>query len=144
MKKHVSVIYIKADPDTVWEGITSAEFTRRYFHNTDIESNWGPGDEVTFYNQDRTIAVTGQILEASKPARLSYSWQVHYNPDAAKESPSRVTFILEPVEDATRLTLIHDEFPDGSVLPEQINAGWPAILSNLKTLLETDEVMAVS
>ncbi len=144
MNQHVSVIYIKASIEEVWQGITSAEFTRRYFHNTDIESTWSEGDPVTFYNQDKTVAVTGEVIESVPPNKLSYTWHVHYNPDAERELPSRVTFLLDEVQDATRLTLTHDQFPENSVVLPAISNGWPAILSNLKTLLETNEVMAVS
>lgn len=143
-QKHVSVIYIKADRETVWQGITTAEFTRRYFHNTDIESTWQVGDAVTFYNQDKTVAVQGEVLIADHPNQLSYTWHVHYNPTAKQEQPSRVTFTLESEAGATRLTLVHDTFPANSVVLESIDEGWPKILCNLKTLLETDDVMAVS
>lgn len=144
MSKHVSVIYIKASAERVWQGITSAEFTQRYFHNTDVESTWTVGASVTFYNQDKTVAVTGTVLESSPPDKLSFTWQIHYNPEAEKETPSRVTFELQEINDATRLTLVHDQFPDGSIVLPSISEGWPAILSNLKTLLETNDVMAVS
>ncbi len=144
MSKHVSVIYIKASREEVWQGLTSAEFTRLYFHQTDIESDWQVGSEVTYFNQDKSVAVKGKIHEFSYPEKLSYTWHVHYNDQAKLEAPSRVTFELDTVEDATKLTLIHDRFPDGTVVLEPITEGWPAILSNLKTLLETDQVMTVS
>lgn len=144
MSKHVSVIYIKASREKVWQGLTSAEFTRQYFHRTDITSSWEEGAEVTFYNQDQTVAVRGKVLRAKYPEELSYTWHVHYNTQAKTEKPSRVTFTLETIEDATKLTLVHDQFPEGTVVLEPITEGWPAILSNLKTLLETDKVMAVS
>ena len=66
------------------------------------------------------------------------------NAEAKKEAPSRVTYKLEEVEDATRLTVVHDDFTPGSVVLAEISQGWIAILSNLKTLLETQEVMAIS
>jgi uncharacterized protein YndB with AHSA1/START domain len=142
--EHVSVIYIKASIDRVWEALTTAEFTRQYFHSTDIKSTWTTDAPVTFYNQDQSVAVEGTILEADKPNKLSYTWHVHYNPTAKAEEPSRVTYLLETVEDATKLTLIHDRFPVDSVVYSQINEGWIAILCNMKTLLETDSVMAIS
>lgn len=143
-REHVCVIYIQAAPEAVWEGLTSAEFTRRYFHGTDIESDWQPGSEVIYYNPDRSIAVKGEVLEADYPRVLSFTWHVHYNPEAQAEGATRVRFTLEPVEGATKLTLVHDRFVENSVLFESISGGWIAILSNLKTLLETGEAMAVS
>jgi uncharacterized protein YndB with AHSA1/START domain len=143
-EEHISVIYIKAPIDRVWEALTNAEFTRQYFHSTDIKSDWTTGSTVTFYNQDQSIAVEGTILEADKPNKLSYTWHVHYNPVAKAEEPSRVTYLLETVEDATKLTLTHDRFPAESAVYPQINEGWIAIICNMKTLLETDSVMAIS
>ena len=142
--KHVCTIYIKASPETVWNALTDGEFTCRYFHSTRIESSWEKGATVTYYNQDESIAVDGQILESNKPHLLSFTWHVHYNSIAEKEKPSRVVFELEAVEDATRLTLTHDNFVQASVVHPEISKGWIAILSNLKTLLETGDVMAVS
>tara|TARA_R110002072_G_scaffold104099_3_gene228436 strand:- start:8694 stop:9128 length:435 start_codon:yes stop_codon:yes gene_type:complete len=144
MTKHVSVIFIHASLEQVWIGITSPEFTRQYFHNTDIESDWQAGSPVTFYNQDKSIAVAGEVIEARPSEFLRYSWHVRYNPAATQEKPSRVTFELETKNDATKLTVTHDEFPDNSVVYPQITEGWIAILCNLKTLLETNKVMAIS
>jgi uncharacterized protein YndB with AHSA1/START domain len=141
---HLCVIYIKATPEQVWEGLTSAEFTRRYFHQTDIASDWQKGSDVIYYNQDKSIAVQGQVLEVSYPIKLSFTWHVHYNQAAFEEGPTRVTFTLEQVEDTTRLTMLHDKFIDDSVLLPSITEGWIAILSNLKTLLETGETLGVS
>lgn len=73
MTKHVSVIYIKASREQVWKGLTSAEFTRQYFHQTAITSDWNAGDSVTFINADKSIAVRGEVLECEYPSKLSYS-----------------------------------------------------------------------
>ena len=141
---HVSVIYINASPTEVWEALTSSEFTRQYWHNTNIKSDWRTNSPVTFYNQDRSIAVEGIIIESDKPNRLKYSWHVHYNPIAKQETPSTVTFQLEAHGDSTGLTVIHDGFPQDSVVFPQIDKGWIMIMSNLKTLLETGKAMAIS
>lgn len=142
--QHICTIYIKAQPEAVWEALTSGDFTVRYFHSTRIDSTWEPGADVIYHNPDDSIAVKGRVLQADPPHLLSFTWHVHYNPDAFRERPSRVTFELAAVEDATKLTLIHDDFDEGSVVLPNISQGWIAILSNLKTLLETGEVMAVS
>lgn len=142
--KHVCTIYIKAEPARIWEALTRLEFTRRYFHATDIQSDWKAGSTVTYLNQDGTTAVDGEVLVADPFKELSFTWHVHYNKLAKQEQASKVTFKLEPVEDATKLTLIHEDFPADSVVFPQISEGWIAILSNLKTLMETDSVMAVS
>jgi uncharacterized protein YndB with AHSA1/START domain len=142
--QHVCTIYIKAPVERVWQGLTDSDFTARYFHSTKIESTWEAGADVTYYNQDGSTAVKGTVLASEYPTLLSFTWHVHYDPEAFKERPSRVTFELTEVEDATRLILVHDDFEDGSVVLPNISKGWIAILSNLKTLLETGDIMAVS
>lgn len=143
-REHVSVIYIKATPEQVWKGLTSPEFTRRYFHSTDVKSDWEQGSEVIYYNQDNSIAVKGEILEINYPTLLSYTWHIHYDEESNQEGPSKVTFSLEHINDATKLTLIHEDFPQGSIVLPRVSEGWTAILCNLKTLLETEEVMSIS
>jgi uncharacterized protein YndB with AHSA1/START domain len=141
---HLCVIYIKATSEQVWEALTSPEFTRRYFHQTDIESDWQDGSDVIYYNQDRSIAVKGKVLEVDRPHKLCFTWHVHYDKAAFEEGPTRVTFTLEQVEDTTKLTMLHDDFVDDSVLLPNITEGWIAIMSNLKTLLETGETLGIS
>jgi uncharacterized protein YndB with AHSA1/START domain len=142
--KHVCAVYIKAEPEVIWEALTTPEFTRRYFHATDIKSDWKEGSVVTYFNQDGSVAVEGEVLTSNPPLELSITWHVHYNEVAKKEEASKVTFQLEQVEDATKLTLTHENFPENSVVFPEISKGWIAILCNLKTLLETDSVMAIS
>lgn len=137
-------IYIRTTPEELWEAITSAEFTRQYFHETAVESDWEVGSPVTYYNADRTVAVDGEVLEVDRPHRLSYTWHVLYSEQAAQEEPSRVTWEIEVVEDACRLRMTHDRFPQGSVVPDGVRDGWPAIISNLKTLIETGQPLKVS
>jgi len=142
--KHVCQIFIKSSTTAVWKALTQGEFTQRYFHQTRIESSWRAGATVTYFNTDGSTAVAGEILESAPPNKLSFTWHVHYDETAKKEQPSRVTFLLESIEDATKLTVIHDNFPDNSVVYPRISEGWIAILGNLKTMLETDTVMSVS
>ena len=137
-------IYIRTTPEELWEAITSAEFTRQYFHGTAIESDWKVGSPVTYYNADRTVAVDGEVLEVDRPHRLSYTWHVLYSDDAAKEEPSRVTWEIEVVEDSCRLRMTHDRFPRDSVVPDGVRDGWPAIISSLKSLIETGQPLKVS
>ncbi len=142
--EHVAEITIRASRESVWEALTSPFFSRQYFHETDIESDWTRGADVTYYNQDRTTAVIGKVLVVERPSRLSFTWHVHYNPAAKQEKPSRVTYELVEVEGATRLTVIHDQFEQGSVVLPQVRGGWGDILSKLKTLLEEGGATAIS
>ena len=136
-------IYIRTTPEKLWEAITSAEFTRQYFHSTAVESDWQVGSPIRYRNPDGTVAVDGEVVAADPPHRLVMSWHVLYDPVAADEAPSRVTWEIEQAGEACRLRVTHDRFPDGSVLPEGVRDGWTLILSGLKTLLETGEALEV-
>jgi uncharacterized protein YndB with AHSA1/START domain len=131
------VTVIAATPEKVWKGLTTAEFTRQYWHSTRVRSDWQQGSKVEFLVENDAIGCEGVILEVEPPARLSYTWRFPQNPETANETPSRVTFILEPVTGGTQLTVIHDQFPDDSVMYQHVSAGWPLVIAGLKTLLET-------
>jgi uncharacterized protein YndB with AHSA1/START domain len=117
-------IFIKAAPEQVWDAITTPEFTERYFHGVRIElREW---DEA--------------VLECDPPRRLVHRWIAAYDPEAAAEEPSRVTWELEAQEDGTtKLTVVHDELEASPKTAASVAGGWSYVLSNLKTLLETGE-----
>ncbi len=137
--------YIRATPDDVWRALTSPEFTSRYFYATRVESSWLPGEPVYYrYEDGETTAVEGKVIEADPPRKLVISWHVLYEEAAMKEAPSRVTFLLEAMNEQTRLRIVHDRFPEDSVVFDGIRSGWPWILAGLKSLLETGEALPPS
>ena len=141
--KYVTII--KADIEEVWKALTLPEFTERYWHNSTVKSDWQEGSRITFTNADesglRSVGVEGKIIECVKPNRLSYSWRFPRMPEVRDEAPSVVTFDLERLGEATRLTVTHDRFEEGARHFEMIEEGWPVVLSNLKTLLETGQTI---
>ena len=141
--KYVTII--KADIEQVWDGLTLPGFTERYWHNTRVRSDWKQGSEIAFLRDDEEgkeyVGCEGKIIECTKPNRLSYSWHFPRNPETKGEAPSVVAFELETVGEATRLTITHDQFEDGSKTFPMISQGWPVVLSNLKTLLETGQTI---
>ena len=130
--------YIRAPAENVWEALTNPEFTRQYFHATSVESTWQAGAPVRFLSETGT-AVDGEVLDIVPGQLLSISWHVCYDPEAAKEAPSRVTFSIEAMNEQTKLRITHDRFPDASVVFDHISGGWPWIIASLKSLLETGE-----
>ena len=132
--------YIRASAERVWEALTSAAFTSRYFHDTHIESTWQAGSPVKYYYEPGgRVAVEGKVLEAEPPNKLVITWHVLYDEAAKHESPSRVSFFIERLGEQTRLRIVHDDFPDGSVVPDSVSKGWPWIIASLKSLLETGD-----
>ncbi|CAN5499843.1 SRPBCC family protein [soil metagenome] len=136
----VYVTFIETTPDKLWEALTSNEFTRQYFFNTDIVTDWKVGSTFAYVQNGKTND-EGEILEFDPPKRLSYTFHSLMNETAIKETPSRVTFVLEPFGSVVKLTLTHDNFPQGSVVLGAISNGWPKILSGLKSLLETGKAL---
>ena len=143
--EQVYEVWIRTAPEIVWTAITDGEWTQRYFHQTRIESDWRPGSPVVMWMEDGGKAIEGELLECLPPQRLSFTWGVRYDDEMAKEAPSRVTFEIDRFGESSRLRVIHDRFPAGSRVADQVaGVGWMSILSNLKTLLETGEPMPIS
>jgi uncharacterized protein YndB with AHSA1/START domain len=133
----VYMTVIAAPPERVWQGLTTAEFTRQYWHATRVRSDFTPGSTIEFLNPDDSVGVAGEILSADRPQELSYTWRFLRNPEAAGDPASRVTFRLEPIRAGTRLTVIHDRLEEGSATAKMVTFGWPHVIAGLKTLLET-------
>ncbi len=142
--KHVYGIYIRCTPQQLWDGITNGEVTRQYFHDTTIESDWEVGSPVVFRNADGSLAVEGEVLEVDEPRRLSITWHVLYNPAAANERPSRVTWEIAQHGDACRLSLVHDDFDGETPTYHGVAEGWLVLISSLKSLIETGKPLPVA
>ena len=133
----VYMTVIAAEPERVWQGLTSAEFTAQYWHATRIRSAFKPGATIEFVNPDGSVGVAGEILTVDRPRELSYTWRFLRNPEAVDDPVSRVTFVLEAIRPGTRLTVIHDRLAEGSATATMVAFGWPHVIAGLKTLLET-------
>jgi len=138
----VYVTYIKTTPEKLWDALTSSEFSKRYWFDTELRSDWKVGSSFALVMNGTTTDV-GEILEANRPRRLSYTFRHVLDDDLAAEPATKVVFTLEPHGDLVKLTLTHEGFADGSKLLDGISRGWPAILSNLKSLLESGQALTI-
>ena len=138
----IYVTYIETTPEKLWEALTSSDFTKRYWWDTCVVSDWKVGSPFSLVLNGRTTDV-GEVLEAERPRRLSYTFRHILNEAARNERPSRVTFVLEPHGKLVKLTLTHEDFAEDSVVIDGISKGWPAIMSSLKSLLETGEALVI-
>jgi uncharacterized protein YndB with AHSA1/START domain len=138
----IYVTYIETTPEKVWEALTSSEFTRRYWFNTEVKSDWKVGSPFALVMDGQTTD-TGQILEADRPRRLSYSFKHELDEEMRKEPATKVVFTLEAFGNLVKLTVTHEGFVAGGKLLDGISRGWPAILSGLKSLLETGQVLTI-
>jgi uncharacterized protein YndB with AHSA1/START domain/DNA-binding transcriptional ArsR family regulator len=148
----VYTTYIHTTPERLWQALTEPAFTKRYW-NTTFETDWKAGSTMTWNNHGAVIADPDQVvLEADPYRRLSYTWHTftaelaraldvseEVFATAAAEPRSKVTFDIEPLDDAVKLTVVHDGFEPGSLVAELVSGGWPQVVSKLKTLLETGE-----
>jgi len=140
--RYVYTVVIAAAAEKVWEGLTAPEFTRQYWHSTRVTSDWQPGSDIVFLvdgEDGDIIGCEGKILTVEYLQELSYTWSFPRNEATRDEPPSRVTFLLESIGEATRLTIVHDQFAENSSMLSQVKDGWPLVICGLKTLLETGE-----
>jgi uncharacterized protein YndB with AHSA1/START domain len=132
----VYVTYIAAAPEKVWQALTDPDLSEKYWFGYRVAAQGKAGDHMTAISPSGQKAHDDPIIESDPPRRLCYSWKPLYK-DLLGERPSRVTFEIEPLKNQVRLTVTHDEFDDGSKIFGLISKGWPAVLSSLKSFLET-------
>jgi uncharacterized protein YndB with AHSA1/START domain/DNA-binding transcriptional ArsR family regulator len=146
----VYTTFIKTTPERLWQALTEPAFTRRYW-GVAFETDWRPGSTMVWEENGHRTADPGQVvLEAEPHRRLAYTWHTPTPEWAAAagiddgvlatlaaEHRSRVPFEIEPFGETVKLTVVHDDFPADSTMRAMASAGWPHLLSDLKTLLET-------
>ncbi|MFI1354593.1 ArsR/SmtB family transcription factor [Streptomyces sp. NPDC020898] len=132
----VYVIYIHSTPETVWDTLTDADLTAVYWGHSNV-SDWRPGSRWEHRRTDGSgIAdVVGTVVESERPTRLVATW-ADPQKEADPEAHSRVTFDIRPHGDIVRLTVTHEDLADEGEYAD-VSGGWPAVLSNLKSLIET-------
>lgn len=136
----VYVTFIRSTAEKVFEAITRPEIARRYWGHENISEDWRPGSGWQHVRADdsRTVNIVGEVVESDAPRRLVVSWAG----ESQKDDPdqySRVTFDIEPQGDMVKLTVLHDELQPGSGMFNGISAGWPIVLSSMKSFLETGQ-----
>jgi uncharacterized protein YndB with AHSA1/START domain len=137
----VYTVYIKTTPERLWNAITNPEFTRQYWGGENI-SDWKKGSKWQHVGNDaqRTVKLVGEVLESVPSKHLVLSWP---EPSDAADKPrhSRVTFEIEQIGEMVRLNVIHSSLRAGSEMERRIAAGWPRVLSSMKSFLETGEAL---
>jgi uncharacterized protein YndB with AHSA1/START domain len=133
-------IYIKTTPERLWQAITDPEMRSKYNFAVAVDSDWQPGST---YRGSSPMAPApifeGEILEVDRPRRLVQTFRALWGDDVKSEGTSRVTWEIEPVGDSCRLLVTHDQLREGA--NDQLYGGWMMVLSGLKTLLETGELL---
>ena len=137
----VYVTYIRSTPPKVWQALTDSELTKQYWGHRNV-SDWSVGSAWEHKrNSTDATDIVGKVIESAPPKRLVISWA---DPGEAKQPDkvSRVAYDIEPYkDDSVRLTVTHTELEPGSGMERGISAGWPLVLSALKSFLETGKAL---
>jgi uncharacterized protein YndB with AHSA1/START domain len=133
----VYVTYIRTTPEKLWSALTDGEFMKQYWFGTHCESQWTAGSSWAMVHPDGRIADVGEIVEAEPPRRLVIRWQHRNKPEFEAEGQSHCTMELERSGPAVKLSITHTIEREPSKFIEAVSGGWPKVISNLKSLLET-------
>jgi uncharacterized protein YndB with AHSA1/START domain len=136
----VYVTYIRTTPEKLWSALTDVEFMKQYWFGNHCESEWTPGSSWKNVYPDGRITDVGEIVEAEPPRRLVIRWQHQDKPELVAEGASLCTMELETFGTAVKLSVTHTIERDPSKLITAVSGGWPKVLSNLKSLLETGSI----
>ncbi len=140
----VYTIYIASTPEKVWHALTSAEFSRQYFSGFGVEVDLKVGGPFRVKAPDGSDHITGEVVECDPPRRLTVTWDVNWPGLVEKLGSTLVTYDIEQAGDCVRVTMTqaNDRPIDDDILSGG-RMGWPGILSNLKSLLETGRSMSI-
>jgi uncharacterized protein YndB with AHSA1/START domain len=140
----VYTIYIASTPEQVWQALTSAEFSRKYFFGNAVEVDLQVGGAFVVRTPDGSLHISGEVIECEPARKLTVTFNVNWPALIEKLGPTLVTYEIEPAGEAVRLTLTeaHDR-PISEDILSGGRQGWPAILSGLKSVLETGKSLSI-
>ena len=132
-------IYIKTTPERLWEAITDPEMRAKYSFGVGTTSDWTAGSEYRSGVPGAIDIAEGENLEVYPPNRLVQTFTALWSDEVKAAGASRVTWEITRVGDSCHLAVTHDQLPIDA--NPELYGGWPMILSGLKTLLETGELL---
>ena len=136
----VYVTYIRTTPEKLWSALTDTDFMQRYWFDMRVESDFKKGSPWKIVYPDGRVTDTGEMLESIPPKRLVIKWRNEFKPELKAEGYAICTMDIEPAGGAVKLTITHTIDKKNAKFIEAVSGGWPKILSNLKSLLETGEL----
>lgn len=139
-QKFVYVTYIQTTPEKVWDALMNPELTKQYWFGHHNASDWkvGSGWKHQMHDDPSVVHVVGKVLESDAPRRLVVSW-VSPDQEGDEAKTSRVIYEIESSGKNVKLTVTHEDLHQEMF--DSVSFGWPIVLCNLKTLLETGSVM---
>jgi uncharacterized protein YndB with AHSA1/START domain len=140
--RFVYVTYIRTTAEKLWSALTTPEFVEKYWLGIRVEAEWKAGGSWKLSFPNGRVADAGEIVAFEPARRLSIRWRHEWKPEMNAEGWSLCTMEIEPAAGETvKLTVTHSIEREGSKFIEAVSGGWPQILSNLKSLLETGAVI---
>ena len=137
----VYVTFIRTTPERLWSALTTNEFMKEYWFGVQFKTEWKAGAQWEMLYPDGRVTDAGEILEFDPPKRLVLKWRNEFKPELKAEGYGLCVIELAPISEAVKLTITHTIDRADSKLIEAVSGGWPRILSNLKSLLETGHVV---
>ena len=137
----VYVTFIRTTLEKLWSALTDPEQMKQYWLGVHIQSDWKTGSGWKMFLPDGTLADTGEILAIERPRRIQLKWRNEFRPELKAEGFSICTIELEPYGSSVRLSVTHSIERTESKFIQAVSGGWPMILSNLKSLLETGQTV---
>lgn len=141
--KHLYEVYIRTTPEKLWQAITDSAFTKQYFYETSVKSEFKTGSPVVYAGPDGKPMIEGKVIEADPPHRLVTTFANRFGNEGLDDRPSRVTWLIEKKGETCKLTLTHDDFDSETATYKGVQSGWSPVLSGLKTLLETGKPLNI-
>jgi uncharacterized protein YndB with AHSA1/START domain len=140
----VYTIYIASTPEKVWQALTSAEFSGKYFFGNAVEVDLKVGGAYIVRTPDGALHISGEVIECNPPKKLTVTFNVNWPALVEKLGPTLVTYEIEQAGEAVKLTMLqsHDRPLSDDILSGG-RQGWPAILSSLKSVLETGNALTI-
>lgn len=136
------VTYIRSTPARLWSALLSTDIARRYWHGLTPTAEPKVGGAWQLTLPDGRIADSGEFLDFEPPKRIAIRWRNEWVPEFNAEGWSLCTMEVEPATaHAVKLTVTHGMDRPGSKFIAAVSIGWPHILSNLKSMMETGSIV---
>ena len=139
--KFVYATYIRTTPEKLWEALLSPEFTKVYWFGVTLDCAWTKGAPWKMLYPDGRVTDSGEIIDIVPQKRIVIRWRNEFRPELKAEGFSRCTMEIEAMKGLVKLTILHEIERPESKLIDAVSGGWPKILSNLKSLLETGSAL---
>jgi len=135
-------VSIRTTPEKLWEAFTSPGLTRKYWFGYQLEASWSVGSTWRLTAPDGKVHAASEIVKLDRPHRIEITWRDEIRPELTAEGYSNCAINIEQDNDAVKLTIVHSINHSDSKLIALVATGWPKVISNLKTFLETGEAQS--